>query len=174
MFLQVSVCPQRGVCVWLLRGEHAWLLQGVCGFFWGVRGFFRGRHVWFFPGVGVQGFFWGACVGYDEIRSMSGRYASYWNAFFYEYNVSTPYKYLIVSVYLFLINDSVINKCFVTQGNCKSSNRSVRLVIKIQIPESIIHTWFSCSHHSIHFYEIRNVDPRFWKVNSGRTWVHKH
>ena len=23
----------------------------------------------------------GACVGYDEIRSMSGRYASYWNAF---------------------------------------------------------------------------------------------
>ena len=23
----------------------------------------------------------GACVGYDEIRSMSGRYAYYWNAF---------------------------------------------------------------------------------------------
>ena len=23
----------------------------------------------------------GACMGYDEIRSMSGRYASYWNAF---------------------------------------------------------------------------------------------
>ena len=23
----------------------------------------------------------GACVGYDDIRSMSGRYASYWNAF---------------------------------------------------------------------------------------------
>ena len=23
----------------------------------------------------------GGCVGYDEIRSMSGRYASYWNAF---------------------------------------------------------------------------------------------
>ena len=23
----------------------------------------------------------GACIGYDEIRSMSGRYASYWNAF---------------------------------------------------------------------------------------------
>ena len=23
----------------------------------------------------------GVCVGYDEIRSMSGRYASYWNAF---------------------------------------------------------------------------------------------
>ena len=24
---------------------------------------------------------WGAYVGYDEIRSMSGRYISYWNAF---------------------------------------------------------------------------------------------
>ena len=24
---------------------------------------------------------WGVCVGYDEIRSMSGQYASYWNAF---------------------------------------------------------------------------------------------
>ena len=27
---------------------------------------------------------WGACIGYDEIRSMSGRYASYWNAFLLE------------------------------------------------------------------------------------------
>ena len=25
----------------------------------------------------------GACIGYDEIRSMSGRYASYWNAFLF-------------------------------------------------------------------------------------------
>ena len=30
---------------------------------------------------GMHGFFWGVCIGYDEIRSMSGRYASYWNAF---------------------------------------------------------------------------------------------
>ena len=36
---------------------------------------FFGGHEWFFPG--------GACVGYDEIRSMSGRYASYWNAFLF-------------------------------------------------------------------------------------------
>ena len=28
---------------------------------------------------GVHG--WGVCIGYDEIRSKSGRYASYWNAF---------------------------------------------------------------------------------------------
>ena len=25
----------------------------------------------------------GGCIGYDEIRSMSGRYASYWNAFLF-------------------------------------------------------------------------------------------
>ena len=40
----------------------------------GVRGCSGGA--WFFPGRG-------ACIGYDEIRSMSGRYASYWNAFLF-------------------------------------------------------------------------------------------
>ena len=25
------------------------------------------------------------CIGYDEIRSMSGRYASYWNAFLFKW-----------------------------------------------------------------------------------------
>ena len=39
---------------------------GVCGC-GGVRGGWGG----------------GACVGYDKILSMSGRYASYWNAFFF-------------------------------------------------------------------------------------------
>ena len=35
-----------------------------------------------FPRGGMRGFSQGgAGVGYDEIRSMSGRYASYWNAF---------------------------------------------------------------------------------------------
>ena len=36
-----------------------------------MRGFFQGVCV-VFPG---------ACIGCDEIRSMSGPYASYWNAF---------------------------------------------------------------------------------------------
>ena len=58
MFLQASVI--------LLTGGHAWL-RGVCGFFRG----------------GMSGFSGGACVGYDEIRSMSGWYACYWNAFLY-------------------------------------------------------------------------------------------
>ena len=67
-----------GACV-VAPGGHAWLLWG------GMRGFIRGRawfysggHAWFYSG-GVHGFF--SFFGYNEIRSMSGRYASYWNAF---------------------------------------------------------------------------------------------
>ena len=47
----------------------AWLLGGM-------RGCQGGVHCC----GGVHGCR-GACVGHDEIRSMSGRYASYWNAF---------------------------------------------------------------------------------------------
>ena len=62
-----GVCGCRG-CVWLWG--CAWL-QGACM----VEG---GMH-----GCGeVCVVARGVCVGYDEIRSMSGRYASYWNAFF--------------------------------------------------------------------------------------------
>ena len=57
-----------GVCMaavggyaWLLPGGHAWLLQG------GMHGCSRG---------GIRGIWRDT-----EIRSMSGRYASYWNAF---------------------------------------------------------------------------------------------
>ena len=57
-------------------GGHAWLLPG------GMRGCSGGAcmvaprgHAWLLRG-GVHGFF-------DEIRSMSGRYASYWNAFLF-------------------------------------------------------------------------------------------
>ena len=41
----------------------------------------------FIRGGGMRGFIWGgvrgfsSLFGYNEIRSMSGRYASYWNAF---------------------------------------------------------------------------------------------
>ena len=96
MFLQVSVCPQWGGGMHGCSGGwHAWLLWGgMHGFFWGgKRGIFWGRghawfllggHEWFFPGGACMFFSGGACVGYDEIRSMSGWYASYWNAFLYE------------------------------------------------------------------------------------------
>ena len=58
----------------VLFGGHAWFyLGGVRGFIWGgVCGFIRG---------GMRGFF--SFYGYNEIRSMSGWYASYWNAFLF-------------------------------------------------------------------------------------------
>ena len=85
------------VCDSVNTGGRAWLVLGgiVRGCSGGMCGC-SGGHVWFFLGGmhgfsrgGMHGFFWGACVvfsrgaciGYDEIRSMSGRYASYWNAF---------------------------------------------------------------------------------------------
>ena len=72
------------VCHSVHRGGHAWLLGGVCGCrgdvhgCGGVRG--CGGHAW------LQGgcvWLWEACIGYDKIRSMSGRYTSYWNAFLF-------------------------------------------------------------------------------------------
>ena len=101
----------RGACVVLFGGAcvvlfgGAWFYPGgvcmvfysggMCGFIQGGRvWFYLGGHVWFYLGVmrgflqvgmrgfsggGVRGFF--SFFGYNEIRSMSGRYASYWNAF---------------------------------------------------------------------------------------------
>ena len=59
---------------WFYSGGHVWFYLGdMHGFIWGVmRGFIRG---------GMHGFF--SFFGYNEIRSMSGRYASYWNAFLF-------------------------------------------------------------------------------------------
>ena len=89
-----GMCGCRGACmvarghVWLLGGMHG--CQGVCM----VAGrvcVVAGEHVWL-PGgmcgcwgcvVGMYVVARGACMGYDEIRSMSGRYTSYWNAFLY-------------------------------------------------------------------------------------------
>ena len=45
----------------------------------GVHGFFRGGPCVVFQGGHACFFF--SFFGYNEIRSMSGRYASYWNAF---------------------------------------------------------------------------------------------
>ena len=56
-------------------GGRAWLLPGgMCGCPWGVCMVAPGGACVVAPGGGVRGFF-------DEIRSMSGRYASYWNAY---------------------------------------------------------------------------------------------
>ena len=77
-----------GVHGFIQGGMHGFIRGGMCGFIWGgmhgfiwgVHGFIRGGHAWFYSG-GMRGF--SSFFGYNEIRSMSGRYASYWNAFLF-------------------------------------------------------------------------------------------
>ena len=95
MFLQLSVCHMRGMCGFI--GGHVWFyLGGMHGFIWGAcmvlfggacmvlfgghAWFYLGGHAWFFWG-GMHGFF--SFFRYNEIWSMSGWYASYWNAFLF-------------------------------------------------------------------------------------------
>ena len=67
-WLQGGMHGCTGGHAWLLLGGCAWLLGGCMVAPGGVSGSSGG------VGGGVRGFF-------HEIRSMSGRYASYWNAF---------------------------------------------------------------------------------------------
>ena len=78
--LVTGVCPQGGhAWLWgacVAAGGHVWLPGGMHGC-WGACMVVRGHaflwgHAWLWGG---------ACVGYDEMRSMSGRYAYFWNAF---------------------------------------------------------------------------------------------
>ena len=99
-WLPGDVCGCWGACL-VARG-HAWLLGGVHGC-WGVVCMVAGGwcawlpgacviargHAWLLGGICYlfEGIMWlqgEACIGYDEIRSMSGRYGSYWNAFLFE------------------------------------------------------------------------------------------
>ena len=76
--------------VWFYSGGMHGFIQGACMvLFGGHAWFYSGGHAWFYLGGmrgfiqgGVRGFF--SFFGYNEIRSMSGRYASYWNAFLLE------------------------------------------------------------------------------------------
>ena len=61
-----GACIVQGACMVLLGGMHGFIWGGVHGFIWG----------------GVHGLF--SFFGYNEIRSMSRRYASYWNAFLFK------------------------------------------------------------------------------------------
>ena len=98
IFTPVCHSVHRGACV--VVGGCAWL-WGACMVVGGVHG--CGGHVWLWGACMVAGgacvvvggcaWLWGACmvvggcaclggcIGYDKIRSMSGRFASYWNAF---------------------------------------------------------------------------------------------
>ena len=67
-----------------MRGGEGGAWQGAVR---GVGGMHGGGHVWWgacmVGGCVAGGGAWqrGMCGRYHEIRSMSGRYASYWNAF---------------------------------------------------------------------------------------------
>ena len=93
-------------------GGHAWLQGGMygceevmCGC-WGEC-MVVGGHAWLWGACMVAGgcaWLWGACVvaggciGYDEIRSMSGRYASYWNAFLLKLVLNESNGYVVSNV----------------------------------------------------------------------------
>ena len=71
-----GVCIVLGGCAWLPGGMHG--CQGACMVAEG--------HAWLPGGMcGCQGacVVAGGCIGYDKIWSMSGQYASYWNAFLF-------------------------------------------------------------------------------------------
>ena len=105
-----------GGCAWLFSGGAcmvssrgcAWFFQGVlCMVFSGGHGFFWGAWM-VFPGGGMHGFFrgvcvvfsGGACVRYDKIRSMSGQYTSYWNAFLFSFKILTTNVKVYFTVFL--------------------------------------------------------------------------
>ena len=76
----------EGRHAWFYSGGHGWFYSGgMGGFIWGGHAwFYSGGHAWFYSGGGMHGFF--SFFGYNEIRSMSGWYASYWNAFLFNNN----------------------------------------------------------------------------------------
>ena len=68
----------RGVC-----GGGACMVVGGCVVVVGCAWWQRGMHGGGMHGGGGHAWWQRGCMGYDEIRSMSGWYASYWNAFLY-------------------------------------------------------------------------------------------
>ena len=90
-----------GACVVLFGGMHGFIWGACMVLFGGMHGFIWG-HAWFYSGGmhgfirGVHGFIWGGGMHgffsffrYNEIRSMSGQYISYWNAFLLAFNSVT-------------------------------------------------------------------------------------
>ena len=91
---QFVILLTGGACVVAPGGDLCGIIRGgMCGFIWGACMVLFGGHAWFYSGGawfylgacmvlfggGMRGFF--SFFGYNEIRSMSRRYASYWKAF---------------------------------------------------------------------------------------------
>ena len=89
-FIRGACVVLFGGCAWFYLGGMHGLIRGACMVLFGgaCMVLFRGAcmvlfggHAWFYLGACVRGFF--SFFGYNEIRSMSGWYASYWNAFLF-------------------------------------------------------------------------------------------
>ena len=112
----------RGACMVLFSGGHAWFYSagGACVvlFSRGACVVLFGGHAWFysaggcmvlFSRGGVRGFF--SFSGYNEIRSMSGRYASYWNAFLFQMGFGDKLKaekavrHTLIVIFFFVYKD---------------------------------------------------------------------
>ena len=93
-------------------GGHAWLLEGHA---W----LLPGGHAWFLRG-GMRGFF-------HEIRSMSGRYASYWNAFLFKGNSSYVFEF----------------QCFIWSNCIKFHVDTHQLVLIFVLSINDIVAWFA-------------------------------
>ena len=99
-----GVCMVAGGCAWLPRG--CMVAGGMC-YCWGAVCMVASGHGQLLGGMhgclgvcmvaGGCAWLWGACVGYDKIQSMSGRYASYWNAFLFGIIFTRPWCRIQVS-----------------------------------------------------------------------------
>ena len=89
---------------WLLLGGHAWLLRGgMCGCSGGACMVAPGGPCLVAPG-GVHGCSGGGMHGIwrdTEMRSMTGRYASYWNAFLFKLYIdsSIPGNFALIRMW---------------------------------------------------------------------------
>ena len=107
----------RGACMVLFGG-------GMCGFIQqggACMVLFSGGRAWFYSAGGVHGFIqrggmrgFFSFSGYNEIRSMSGRYASYWNAFLFNNIFCRLVLFLIFNVFRKQLRHC-ISKQFITQ-----------------------------------------------------------
>ena len=118
----VRGCSRGGCVVAPMGGWHAWLLQGGVVALGGCV-VAAGGCAWLLPGGGMCGIWRDT-----EIRSMSGRYASYWNAFLFNMKTKTwQFKPSVkmAKYYLFRFNSWVKCSTASKTGHVTSQSRVI-------------------------------------------------
>ena len=133
----------------VLFGGRAWFyLGGMHGF---IRGegacmvLFRGCMVLFRGGT--RGFF--SFFGYNQIRSMSGRYASYWNAFLFFIALNYFHEFHIVnnSISIIFLYTNQINFEFKSKGSLFVKVGNEVLTLTGKVLHVVVHSvYFSQAH----------------------------